>query len=143
MGLTGKLMEVFLHPEEAVPLGKMYLAAKRAKKLPKSPTWAFCYDMLNRVSRSFAIVIQQLPEELRNAVCVFYLVLRGLDTVEDDMALNTKKKLRMLETFCDDIYDRTFVVKSGDVVLWPRARMAFLASAKNLMEFRPQESTMT
>ena len=111
MGLTGKLMEVFLHPEEAVPLGKMYLAAKRAKKLPKSPTWAFCYDMLNRVSRSFAIVIQQLPEELRNAVCVFYLVLRGLDTVEDDMALNTKKKLRMLETFCDDIYDRTFVVK--------------------------------
>ena len=47
------------------------LAAKRAKKLPKSPTWAFCYDMLNRVSRSFAIVIQQLPEELRNAVCVF------------------------------------------------------------------------
>ena len=92
-------------------MGKMYLAAKRAKKLPKSPTWAFCYDMLNRVSRSFAIVIQQLPEELRNAVCVFYLVLRGLDTVEDDMALNTKKKLRMLETFCDDIYDRTFVVK--------------------------------
>mgnify|MGYP001803183466 CR=1 FL=1 len=31
--------------------------------------------------RSFAIVIQQLDVELRDAVCVFYLVLRALDTV--------------------------------------------------------------
>merc|ERR1711990_1058260 len=103
-------MEVLLHPDEALALGRMYLAARQAKKLPASPTWAFCYDMLNRVSRSFAIVIQQLPVELRNAVCVFYLVLRGLDTVEDDMALDTKKKLVMLTEFCDNIYERDFVV---------------------------------
>jgi farnesyl-diphosphate farnesyltransferase len=38
-----------------------------------------------KVSRSFAMVIQQLPEHLRLSVCIFYLVLRGLDTVEDDM----------------------------------------------------------
>lgn len=109
---SSKLMEVMLHPDEAMALGRMYVAARQAKKLANvgSPTWAFCYDMLNRVSRSFAIVIQQLPVELRNAICVFYLVLRGLDTVEDDMALNTKKKLRMLEDFCDDIYKRDFVV---------------------------------
>jgi len=37
------------------------------------------------VSRSFAMVIQQLPPHLRVSICVFYLVLRGLDTVEDDM----------------------------------------------------------
>jgi hypothetical protein len=29
---------------------------------------AFCYTMLNKVSRSFAMVIQQLGSELRNAV---------------------------------------------------------------------------
>lgn len=28
------------------------------------------------------MVIQQLPDGLRDAVCVFYLVLRALDTVE-------------------------------------------------------------
>ena len=39
--------------------------------------------MLNKVSRSFAIVIEQLGDELRNAICIFYLVLRGLDTVGD------------------------------------------------------------
>ena len=36
----------------------------------------FCYEALNKVSRSFAMVIQQLPEDLKDAVCVFYLVLR-------------------------------------------------------------------
>ena len=34
------------------------------------------------------MVIQQLPERLRDAICVFYLVLRALDTVEDDMGLD-------------------------------------------------------
>ena len=29
----------------------MALAARRAKQLPKHPGLAFCYDMLNRVSR--------------------------------------------------------------------------------------------
>jgi len=43
--------------------------------------WEFCFDMLNKVSRSFAIVIEQLGDELRNTICVFYLILRGLDTI--------------------------------------------------------------
>eukprot|EP00633_Aureoumbra_lagunensis_P001692 CAMPEP_0197302274 /NCGR_PEP_ID=MMETSP0890-20130614/50941_1 /TAXON_ID=44058 ORGANISM="Aureoumbra lagunensis, Strain CCMP1510" /NCGR_SAMPLE_ID=MMETSP0890 /ASSEMBLY_ACC=CAM_ASM_000533 /LENGTH=662 /DNA_ID=CAMNT_0042781821 /DNA_START=173 /DNA_END=2163 /DNA_ORIENTATION=- len=45
----------------------------------------FCDDMLGRVSRSFAAVIRQLPQGLALDVCIFYLVLRALDTVEDDM----------------------------------------------------------
>jgi hypothetical protein len=45
----------------------------------------FCEVMLTKTSRSFSMVIQQLPPHLRASVCVFYLVLRGLDTVEDDM----------------------------------------------------------
>jgi farnesyl-diphosphate farnesyltransferase len=47
----------------------------------------FCDDMLCKVSRSFAAVIKQLPYSLRLPICVFYLVLRALDTVEDDMDL--------------------------------------------------------
>ena len=38
-----------------------------------------------QVSRSFAAVIRQLPKMLVTDIVVFYLVLRGLDTVEDDM----------------------------------------------------------
>ena len=48
----------------------------------------FCGGMLDKVSRSFAAVIRQLPSELALPVCIFYLVLRALDTVEDDMDLS-------------------------------------------------------
>lgn len=38
-----------------------------------------------QVSRSFAAVIRQLPDELAWDILIFYLVLRALDTIEDDM----------------------------------------------------------
>lgn len=53
------------------------------------------------------MVIQQLPNPLRDAICVFYLVLRGLDTVEDDMALSNDIKLPALLSFHEDIYHRS------------------------------------
>lgn len=45
----------------------------------------FCDDMLNKVSRSFAAVIHQLPKGLCMDILIFYLALRALDTIEDDM----------------------------------------------------------
>lgn len=59
----------------------------------------FCYAALNKVSRSFAVVIQQLPEELRDPVCIFYLILRGLDSVEDDADVPVEQKLELLRSF--------------------------------------------
>ncbi|KAG2500085.1 hypothetical protein HYH03_002362 [Edaphochlamys debaryana] len=109
----GKLGDILSHPNEILPLLRMYQAAKRATKLPKEPDLAFCYGMLNDVSRSFAIVIQQLPNPLRDAICVFYLVLRGLDTVEDDMALDVAFKLDELKRFHERIYDKGFTMDCG------------------------------
>mmetsp|Transcript_19313 Transcript_19313/g.53630 ORF Transcript_19313/g.53630 Transcript_19313/m.53630 type:complete len:118 (-) Transcript_19313:1487-1840(-) len=60
---------------------------QRSAMQERDADWEFCYDMLNKVSRSFAIVIEQLGDELRNAICVFYLVLRGLDTVGENIWL--------------------------------------------------------
>jgi farnesyl-diphosphate farnesyltransferase len=45
----------------------------------------FCDDMLGKVSRSFTPVIRQLPKGLGLEILIFYLTLRALDTVEDDM----------------------------------------------------------
>jgi farnesyl-diphosphate farnesyltransferase len=59
----------------------------------------FCYAALNKVSRSFAIVINQLPAELKDPVCVYYLILRGLDSVEDDMLYPADKRLPLLRNF--------------------------------------------
>eukprot|EP00405_Crypthecodinium_cohnii_P015076 CAMPEP_0206461530 /NCGR_PEP_ID=MMETSP0324_2-20121206/25423_1 /ASSEMBLY_ACC=CAM_ASM_000836 /TAXON_ID=2866 /ORGANISM="Crypthecodinium cohnii, Strain Seligo" /LENGTH=793 /DNA_ID=CAMNT_0053933483 /DNA_START=13 /DNA_END=2394 /DNA_ORIENTATION=- len=82
------------------------------KKVCDDPDIAFCTDMLLKVSRSFAAVIQQLPEGLCLDICIFYLVLRALDTVEDDMEfykgrehvkqeeLNTFGEKRLLDVAC-------------------------------------------
>jgi farnesyl-diphosphate farnesyltransferase len=54
---------------------------------------------LNTTSRSFAAVIEELHPELRDAIMIFYLVLRALDTVEDDMTIDNAIKLPVLRTF--------------------------------------------
>ena len=50
-------------------------------------------------SRSFSAVIQELHPELLVPVAVFYLILRGLDTVEDDMTIPLQKKDPILRDF--------------------------------------------
>ncbi|TNN82689.1 Squalene synthase [Liparis tanakae] len=65
-----------------------------------------CYLYLNQTSRSFAAVIQALDGELRHAVCIFYLVLRALDTVEDDMTIPLDKKVPMLNDFHTFLYQK-------------------------------------
>jgi len=45
---------------------------------------AFCDEILGKVSRSFAAVIRQLPSSMLVDILIFYLVLRALDTIEDD-----------------------------------------------------------
>ncbi|GKY97357.1 hypothetical protein MPSEU_000694100 [Mayamaea pseudoterrestris] len=60
-------------------LDKAYIQTK----FPKEEL-AFCNDILVKVSRSFAAVIQQLPPTLLVDILIFYLVLRALDTIEDD-----------------------------------------------------------
>ncbi|KNC85079.1 farnesyl-diphosphate farnesyltransferase [Sphaeroforma arctica JP610] len=63
-----------------------------------------CYRLLGLTSRSFAAVIQALQPELRAAVCVFYLVLRGLDTIEDDMTIPFDTKAPLLLDFHNILY---------------------------------------
>ena len=65
----GSLKAVLKHPDDFYPLLKLKMAAKAAEKqIPSEPHWGFCYSMLHKVSRSFALVIQQLNPELRDAV---------------------------------------------------------------------------
>ncbi|RWW07764.1 hypothetical protein GW17_00028838 [Ensete ventricosum] len=178
MGMLGAMVA---HPEEVYPMMKLKLASDRIRRqFPAEPHWAFSYSMLQKVSRSFALVIQQLGPQLRDAVrthlfffsilppagpfldpsplapspvrcfvscddrifllhaffgftcsshvsltntevCVFYLVLRALDTVgllsssynlypnkiaEDDTSIPSDIKMPILQNFYLHIYDR-------------------------------------
>jgi len=71
------------------------------KKTFSSEEMMFCDEILGKVSRSFAAVIRQLPQQLLVDVLVFYLVLRALDTIEDDTTAfpNTEAKIAKLQEF--------------------------------------------
>jgi farnesyl-diphosphate farnesyltransferase len=58
-------------------------------------------------SRSFALVVQELNPELVIPVVLFYLALRGLDTIEDDMTISLEEKEPLLRSF------ETFLEKDG------------------------------
>ncbi|KAE8716874.1 Squalene synthase [Hibiscus syriacus] len=111
MGSVGALVK---HPDDFYPLLKLKMASRHAEKqIPSEPHWAFCFSMLHKVSRSFALVIQQLDTELRNAVCIFYLVLRALDTVEDDTSVATYVKVPILKDFYRHIYNSDWHFSCG------------------------------
>uniref|UniRef100_A0A3B3RMY2 Squalene synthase n=1 Tax=Paramormyrops kingsleyae TaxID=1676925 RepID=A0A3B3RMY2_9TELE len=97
------------HPEEMYNLLKFKMGGCRTV-MPKldyetmTETMRTCFLYLNQTSRSFAAVIQALDGELRQAVCIFYLVLRALDTVEDDMSIPLEKKVPLLQDFHSFLY---------------------------------------
>jgi len=64
---------------------KSNLNSKYVTKTYNKEDLEFCDEILGKVSRSFAAVIRQLPPQLMVDIMIFYLVLRALDTVEDDM----------------------------------------------------------
>ncbi|KAF8550731.1 farnesyl-diphosphate farnesyltransferase [Imleria badia] len=58
-----------------------------------------CWEFLNLTSRSFAAVIKELDGDLARTICMYYLVLRGLDTIEDDMTIPDEIKQPLLRSF--------------------------------------------
>ncbi|KAH0461243.1 hypothetical protein IEQ34_008818 [Dendrobium chrysotoxum] len=113
-GTLGIVKAVLEHPEDLMPLMKMKVEANKIKRqIPVESHWGFAYFMLQKVSRSFFLVIKQLKPELRNAVCIFYLVLRALDTIEDDMRIPIDIKVPILLGFHEHINDRDWHFSCG------------------------------
>ncbi|MFN8179979.1 MAG: phytoene/squalene synthase family protein [bacterium] len=65
------------------------------------PDLPLCYDLLPRVSRTFALNIRILPGELRPAVTVAYLLFRYADTIEDAPCLAPEHRTELFEAFLD------------------------------------------
>merc|ERR1711916_160675 len=112
------LFSQFLHVDEIWSFLVFKLGASPAAHSTTLPADAprdqvFCETMLDRTSRSFAMVIKQLPDRLRRSICVFYLVLRGLDTVEDDMEAyrgRDQAKVDQLRSFYQRLEDTKFKI---------------------------------
>ncbi|CAK7329617.1 unnamed protein product [Dovyalis caffra] len=86
------------------------MALRHAKKqIPPEPHWT----LLQKVSTNFVFVIQQLGPELRDAICVYYLLLRAIDTVEDDTSLPAEVRVPILTEFHHHICDPDWHISCG------------------------------
>ena len=65
----------------------------------EAPSLRICFDHLDKSSRSFSAVIQELHPELLVPIALFYLILRGMDTIEDDMTIALEEKDPLLRNF--------------------------------------------
>ncbi|KAF7322208.1 hypothetical protein MKEN_00745500 [Mycena kentingensis (nom. inval.)] len=106
MALSTYLLLLLTHPQEFRTLlqYKLYHSPSRNLVTDSTSGWErdsmrVCWGFLDQTSRSFAAVIKELEGELARTVCLFYLVLRGLDTIEDDMTLDPNEKDALLRSF--------------------------------------------
>lgn len=107
----GKVVQLLKHPDELKAI--VQYKCFRKPLHPLEPTEARaslkrCNELLNLTSRSFAAVIKELHPKTRVAVMVFYLVLRALDTVEDDMTLLHEVKIPLLRQFHTKLNTRDY-----------------------------------
>jgi farnesyl-diphosphate farnesyltransferase len=76
MSMLKALMASAFHPKEISAMFRLKFGTALPKVSHRSlkdetlTPWEFCYAALNKVSRSFAVVIQQLPDEIKDAVCL-------------------------------------------------------------------------
>lgn len=91
---------------------------------------------LERVSRTFALTIPQLPLPLRKVVANAYLLCRAADAIEDDTALTLEQKGRYGEALLDVVAGRR---RAEDLaaVLTPRLSPKSPAAERYLIQHLP------
>ncbi|KAI3602244.1 squalene synthetase [Moniliophthora roreri] len=109
MGAINWITLLLTHPYEFRTLLQFWLYHEQKRditSMKEHPTSGWdrssmrrCWHFLDMTSRSFAAVIKELDGDLARVVCLFYLVLRGLDTIEDDMTIPDEKKQPILRSF--------------------------------------------
>ncbi|PFH45558.1 hypothetical protein AMATHDRAFT_8988 [Amanita thiersii Skay4041] len=109
MGVLNWVILLLTHPLEFRSLLQFYIYHEQKrdiKAVKEHPTSGWdresmrrCWEFLDMTSRSFAAVIKELDGDLARTICLFYLVLRGLDTIEDDMTIPDDIKQPLLRAF--------------------------------------------
>ncbi|TPX15248.1 uncharacterized protein E0L32_004525 [Thyridium curvatum] len=98
----GQILYFVVHPKQLrsiIQWKTWHEPVHRRDVKKETPSEKACFKYLDLTSRSFSAVIQELNPELLMPVTIFYLCLRGLDTIEDDMTLDIEKKEPLLRDF--------------------------------------------
>ncbi|RHZ64356.1 Delta(24)-sterol C-methyltransferase [Aspergillus turcosus] len=104
MGVAANAFYYIFHPSELRSILQWKIwhnPVHERDESKESETTKACFKYLDLTSRSFSAVIKELHPELLLPVCIFYLVLRGLDTIEDDTSIPLETKEPLLRGFKD------------------------------------------
>jgi len=71
------------------------------KKTMNDSDLKYCWDILPKVSRSFALCIPELPRITRDIVCVSYNICRIVDAIEDSKEKDVNIKREQINLFRD------------------------------------------
>lgn len=125
MGFVNWVLLALTHPNEFCTLLQFYLYHEQKRDITSikeyetsgwdRATMRRCWTLLDQTSRNFSAAIKELDGDLARTVpphqkhpkvpltssqiCLFYLVLRGLDTIEDDMTIPDDVKQPILRAF--------------------------------------------
>lgn len=106
MGLLMTIAYLAVHPNQLRSIIQWRLWHDPVHEFDASketPNVQACIKHLDATSRSFAAVIKELNPDMLVPVALFYLVLRGLDTIEDDMTIELSKKEPLLRQFHENM----------------------------------------
>jgi geranylgeranyl pyrophosphate synthase/phytoene/squalene synthetase len=81
---------------------------------------AFMREILPEVSRTFALSIEALPADLRDAVRISYLLCRMLDTVEDEADLGFERRHQLFDAFDEAFRGTTEATPFAEAPEWTR-----------------------
>jgi farnesyl-diphosphate farnesyltransferase len=103
----------------SVPVQQIPMSPPSTSRQAADVDW--CYDVLEDVSRTFAITIGELEEPLAREICVGYLLCRIADTVEDAAHIPAREQVALLETYREGITpgrDTTVAEFVDEVLVW-------------------------
>ncbi|KAG2010679.1 hypothetical protein GB937_007646 [Aspergillus fischeri] len=104
MGVAANAFYYIFHPSELRSILQWKIwhnPVHERDESNESDTAKTCFKFLDLTSRSFSAVIKELHPELLLPMCIFYLTLRGLDTIEDDTSIPLETKEPLLRGFKD------------------------------------------
>jgi farnesyl-diphosphate farnesyltransferase len=103
---------------------------------------AFQAHLLQGVSRTFALTIPQLPPALARPVANAYLLCRIVDTIEDEVALDSPQKRRFCTQFAQAVRGQILAQPLSDA-LAPLLSSTTLATEHELVRVIPRVIAIT
>ena len=70
-----------------------------SRALSTEPDYAWCYESVQRVSRTFALTVDVLDDPMSKHICLGYLLCRVADTIEDASHIDPETQAAILYTY--------------------------------------------